>query len=255
MIKTQIAGKHLIHLDKINSTNLYALELLQKKEIPEGTIIIVREQFSGRGQNKNRWESEPGKNLTFSIILHPAFLLPEKQFQLNKFISLAIFDFVSEVMPGQKVSIKWTNDIYINDDKVAGILINNVIQGHSFSHSVIGIGLNINQAQFTSDAPNPVSLKMITGKNYDLEECLNILCLCIDNRYYQLMSGKTENINNEYFTHQYRLDSFYPFLYKEEKVIAKITGFDPFGRLLLVTEKGGDLSCDQQDLEYLIGGK
>jgi len=251
-MKTQIAGTHLIRLDKINSTNLYALELLQKKEIHEGTLIIAREQFSGRGQSKNRWESEPGQNLTFSIILHPAFLLPEKQFQLNKFISLALFDFVSELIPGQKVTIKWTNDIYINDKKVAGILINNVIQGNSFLHSVIGIGLNINQTQFTSDAPNPVSLKMITGKNYDLEECLNALCRCIDKRYFQLMSGKTENIDNEYFTHQYRLGYFCPFLYKGEKVIAKITDFDSFGRLLLVMENGGRLSCDQQDLRYVI---
>ncbi len=251
-MKTQIAGSHLIRLDKINSTNLYALELLQNKELPEGTLIIAREQFSGKGQNKNRWESEPGKNLTFSTIIHPTFLLPEKQFQLNKFISLAIFDFISELIPGQKVTIKWTNDIYINDNKAAGILINNTIQGNSFLHSVIGIGLNINQTHFTSDAQNPVSLKMITGKNYDLEECLNALCLCIDNRYFQLMSGKTENIDNEYFTHQYRLGSFCTFLYKGEKVVAKITGFDSFGRLLLVTEKGNCLSCDQQDLKYVI---
>ena len=133
--------KNIIKKNQISSTNTVAIELLKKEELPEGTIIWADEQTKGRGQRGNSWESEPGTNLTISIILFPHFLKAEDQFLLSKVTSLAITDYLANRF--NQVTIKWPNDIYVANDKIAGILIENSIIGSSFEYAVIGIGLNI----------------------------------------------------------------------------------------------------------------
>lgn len=207
-------GKNIIEIEETGSTNLYASDLLRSKEIPEGTVISAFRQSSGRGLGSNSWESEAGKNLTISIILYPSFLPIEKQFMLNKVVSLGVYDIITKLIENTNslvnksiVKIKWPNDIYIGDKKVSGILIENAIIGNKFLHSIVGIGININQEIFLSDAPNPVSLKNITGKEYGLKECLELLCSYLDKRYFQLKNDNYKAIDKDYLSTLYVVSS------------------------------------------------
>ena len=154
-----------IHLNETHSTNSYLRELIMReKEQPEGTVVITDYQTAGRGQKGNSWESERGKNLTFSILLHPNHIPPGKQFILSQLISIAIVGVLKKY--DRHFTIKWPNDIYWKEKKIAGMLIEVDLTGSSLSNAIIGIGININQRHFKSDAPNPVSLTQITGKEH-----------------------------------------------------------------------------------------
>jgi BirA family biotin operon repressor/biotin-[acetyl-CoA-carboxylase] ligase len=249
-----IIGQNMIVLDSVDSTNIYAASLLAHNQPPEGTIITARNQFKGRGQDTNTWESEDGKNITISVILYPVFLPIERQFQLNKAIALALFDFTNRYFPSS-ISIKWPNDIYIDDRKVAGLLINHSILGDKFLHSVIGIGFNINQMDFVSDAPNPVSLKMVTGQEYNLNSCLKNLCEDLNIRYDQLRNKEYHLLDEDYQNKLYRYGSILPFRHDGRIIHAKITGVDEYGRLMLMTSGGEKLTCQQKEIEYIANLK
>ena len=132
-------------------------QLIKNTEVAEGTVVLAKEQTSGRGQVNNTWESSYGDNLLMSIVLYPEFLHAGNQFLLSKFVSLAIVDFLSYYL--ENVTIKWPNDIYVGNKKIAGVLIENSLRGAFISSSVVGIGLNVNQTEFSSSIPNPTSLK------------------------------------------------------------------------------------------------
>ena len=169
--------------DSLESTNKYC-ELLDLSAVGEFTVVCAREQTAGIGQRGNVWHSEPGKNLTFSLVLKPTFLPFEQQYMLTKTVSLGVADCLIPLLPvGQEVSIKWPNDIYIGMGKVCGILISNHVSGSSLSSSVVGIGLNVNQTAFPEWIPNPVSLKQVTGQEEALEPLLLRLVDCIAFRY------------------------------------------------------------------------
>ncbi|MBK6281348.1 MAG: biotin--[acetyl-CoA-carboxylase] ligase [Draconibacterium sp.] len=179
-----MTGKNTIFLTEVESTNNYANQLVLSKAAEHGTVVLAQYQKKGKGQQGNSWESEPGKNLLASIILFPDFLSAAKQFYLSKIASLSIVDFLKTETSG--ITIKWPNDIYIDNKKVAGILIENAIKGHNLSSSIIGIGLNLNQELFVTDAPNPVSLKQVSTKDYEIE---NIAETIFDNmiHWYQIL--------------------------------------------------------------------
>ena len=168
-----MTGSKYIILNEIESTNNYANQLILSNAAEEGTVVLTHYQIKGKGQGKNNWESEYGKNLLMSLILYPDFLPAESQFMISKIVSIALIEFLKNET--DLVSIKWPNDIYADDRKVAGILIENSIKGQNLSSSVLGIGLNLKQLIFTSDAPNPVSLGQITGKNYEIERVAKIV--------------------------------------------------------------------------------
>ncbi len=243
--------ENIIRLKTITSTNTYALELLKTRNVPNGTIIITDEQTAGKGQDKAKWESEAGKNLTITLILYPDFLLAEKQFQLNKCIALGIHDFVKSTFNDHKVHIKWPNDIYIDKKKVAGTLIVNSIIGNAFEFSVIGIGLNINQKLFRSDAPNPVSFQMLSGKEIDLDVALKELCANVSNRYDQLIKNNISVINNDYLNSLYQINSWNKYNYKGSIIEAMIMGVSEYGRLVLHTKLAEEIECDVKELVYL----
>ncbi|MDP4187625.1 MAG: biotin--[acetyl-CoA-carboxylase] ligase, partial [Bacteroidota bacterium] len=171
-------------MTEIDSTNYFAMNLAMKPDTEEFTVVWADEQTSGRGEGNNFWESEAGKNLTFSIILKPCFLKIEQQFFLSKAISLAIANFLQPI--AGHISVKWPNDIYWKNKKICGILIENIVEQNIIRNSIAGIGLNINQEKFLSNAPNPVSLKNIMKQDYDLEFCLKEILLQIE-RFYQLL--------------------------------------------------------------------
>ena len=233
----------IVHrITETNSTNNYAASEMLTKRLSEGTVIVADSQNDGRGQGTNKWESEPGKNLTFSIVLYPEFLEVSRQFKLSNAISLGLADFLSGLTDG--VSIKWPNDIYIGNKKVAGILIENSIRINKISTCIAGIGLNVNQQVFVSDAPNPVSLRQITGIEYELDSLLKGLCLKIDLRYKMLLDGVLSEIDKDYAAILYQQGIWAPYSDENGDFDGRILGVDHIGRLRIET-RSGKVNCYQ----------
>jgi BirA family biotin operon repressor/biotin-[acetyl-CoA-carboxylase] ligase len=241
-----------IKLKTIDSTNQYAEQLLTKHLVKVETIILADEQTSGKGQGDNIWESEPGKNATFSLILFPFFLSPENQFLLNKSITLGIIDFLNSLSLGQKVSIKWPNDIYAGNRKMGGILIQNTICGREFESSIAGIGLNLNQVKFHPLLQNPVSLKQITGKSYNVEEVVNNIVDSIDERYQQLKRGSFETLGRDYQEHLFRIDEWKDYIVNKKVIKGKIKGVDDNGFLKVEIKNGVELCFQHGDIDFVF---
>lgn len=224
-------GQNVVTLKRVDSTNDYLKkELTKSTPLPEGTVILAEEQFAGRGQVNNSWFAEPGKNLTLSLLLLPTFLNPDRQFLLNKSISIAINDTLAVII-GENVKIKWPNDIYFGDEKIGGVLIENILRGNTLKYSIIGIGLNVNQTDFPPDVKNVTSLKKILQKDYDLNSLLNDLCNSIEQRYLQLRAGKIDRIDQDYIKGLYRLNESHRFRIGQEELNGTITGTDKNGLL------------------------
>jgi BirA family biotin operon repressor/biotin-[acetyl-CoA-carboxylase] ligase len=199
-------GQNLVTIKEVDSTNTFLKTLLSNsKPLPEGTVIMAESQYAGRGQQENKWHSEPGKNLTFSILLTPSFLAVSNQFDLNRVVSLGVFDALQPYL-GDKLKIKWPNDIYYDDHKLGGILIETHIQGNQIKDAIIGIGLNINQESFLPGAANAISLKQILHKDYDLRTILLEICGHIEAYYLNLKAGKLLFVRNLYLTRLYWLN-------------------------------------------------
>lgn len=241
----------IIRLPEIKSTNSYAIELLSKERPEEGCVIIADHQTEGKGTETNSWESKKGENLTFSIILYPT-IAADRQFILNKAISLGIFDFLSALLPDQKVTIKWPNDLYIENKKVCGILIQNSVMGNMLDYMVVGIGLNVNQTIFNSDAPNPVSLKMMTGLEFSLDDLLQKLIHFIFERYIYASTKTTRKIESDYHRALYRLKEWHEFLINDIKVYAKITGTNAYGQIVLENKNDELLVCNLKEVKFII---
>jgi len=229
-------GSTIERIHETDSTNNYAATCLLTKRPLEGAVYVADSQIDGRGQISNKWESEPNKNLTFSILIYPGFLEIVRQFEISKAISLGVADYLTELT--DHVSIKWPNDIYIDNRKVAGILIENSISGHIISSCIVGIGLNMNQQLFISDAPNPVALAQVTGVIYDLHESLLNLCKKIDVRYQQLQAGNFEKIDEDYKKILYRRGYWSPFCDETGDFQGRILGVDKIGQLMIETRSG-----------------
>lgn len=242
---------NIIRLSEVDSTNNYAIRLLAASKPKEGTLIVADTQSKGRGTESNTWESEPGKNLTFSLILYPPINV-DKQFFLNKALSLGIHDFLKHVLPKNQISIKWPNDIYIEDKKICGILIQNSVSGYNFEYVVAGIGLNVNQKIFLSDAPNPVSITQLTGVEYTLPEILNSLFQHIAMRYNQVCEEKYNEIEADYHKVLYQINKLNTFYYQGEAMEAIIKGTNEYGQLLLDTTNNMKIVCNFKEIIYKI---
>ena len=223
----------IICVQQTASTNSHLLQLSNVENLAEGTIVVTDQQTQGRGHGDNSWESEPGANLTFSIILYP--ISSVCAFVLSKAISLAVYDFVSQYVPD--VSVKWPNDVYVGERKIAGILIENFFEGPWLTKSIVGIGLNINQESFLSDAPNPVSLRQLTGKTYPLENCLQDLHAHIAVRY-RMITENADKLNSDYLQNLYRFGQLNRFSVDDILFDATITGVNEYGMLEITTVDG-----------------
>lgn len=197
---------HIIWLQECGSTNA---ELSAMTDAPANTVVATRCQTAGRGQRGASWEAEPGKNLTFSQLLRPAAIPPAHQFELSMLVSLAVTDTVDKFLARHgshlKAKIKWPNDIYVNDCKLAGILIENKLMGAAIDRSIVGIGLNVNQEQFRSDAPNPVSIIQLCGHSTPLEPLLEALTQRIAD-YIDNYDGDSTALKARYMQRLYRAD-------------------------------------------------
>lgn len=233
-LHTLFIGHPIKILDQVDSTNSFALNLLREAPCAEGCVIWAKEQSLGRGQRGTTWSSEPGANLTFSVILRPHFLSIEGQFQLTKAIALAVAGFVSHVLEDYAhVKIKWPNDIYVKNCKIAGILIENVLEQSAMKYSVAGIGLNVNQLVFDPSVPNPISLRSLAGKEFDTEDCLVQLCSFIEKQYLDLRAGNYQQLDEAYHNLLYRRGVQGSFKWNGERVEAEIEGVNKAGHLVL----------------------
>lgn len=249
-MKIMPVGSKVIFIRNLPSTNTYALSLLASEKPEEGTIVRTDFQSAGRGQPGNKWDSEPGKNLLFSIILYPERILPINQFMISMAISLGMHDYLAGKFEGCK--IKWPNDIYINDDKIAGILIESAIMGNTIAHMVAGIGLNVNQETFRSDIPNPVSMKILGGTGYDLDECLAELSELIGSRYDEVKSTRTYGrIRQEYTSKLYRLNTKNAFRDLAGHFTGTIKGVDKSGVISIEDEKGRNRRYSFREVEFI----
>jgi BirA family biotin operon repressor/biotin-[acetyl-CoA-carboxylase] ligase len=245
----QIIGNLIVRLEVIDSTNNYAKQQIREDELAEGTVFLTYEQTSGRGQQKNIWESEPRQNLLFSIVLCPDFVEMRRQFQLSKVVSLGIYGAINKYVSG--VKIKWPNDIYVGDRKLCGILIENSVMNGVLSNSVIGIGLNVNQTIFRSDAPNPVSLKMLTNQHYDSEEILSAILSEIDRYYSMLRDGQEELIDREFEVALYRINEFHFYKTEDEVFEGQIIGVNEIGQLQIRKKDENLLEFSFKEVEFL----
>ena len=242
---------NIIIYDTVDSTNTKIKELLYLEDIPEFTVVAALFQTTGKGQGGNSWESERGENLTFSVLLMPHFLEPSQQFYLSKIVSLAINDTLTSYRIKSK--IKWPNDIYVGDKKIAGILIENSIIGSKLSESFVGIGLNVNQEVFVSDAPNPVSMFNILGKVTFHEDLLEVLLISIDVAYEMLKAGEFEILDKMYMKHLYRSEGMHMYRDSEGEFMAEIMDVEPTGRLVLEDENGKVRRYTFKEVEFVLG--
>jgi len=226
--QTLFTGQQILHLSTCASTNTVASELLLKNKATEGCVVITDHQTAGRGQRGNTWEAEPDKNITLSLILKPNYLNVQQQFYLTMAVSLAILDTLQEVAP-DNIKIKWPNDIVARDKKLAGILIQNSINGTYLQHSVVGIGLNVNQKIFTY--PQASSLANLCNREFDRVALTNKLLEQLEKRYLELKSNQLEKLKFAYLQVLYRYQSLHQFKIEDQITEGQIVGIDTFGRL------------------------
>ena len=259
---------HYHHFEQIDSTNAF----LQRKQ-SEGDIrnwvVSADEQTAGKGMGNNGWESEVGKNLTFSLAADMGFLPAERQFLLSEAVPLGIIEVLDEVisdgfegisflaevvrlesMPS-KLSIKWPNDLYYGNRKLAGILINSTIKANMMDISIIGIGLNVNQMQFKDWPTHPISLKMITGKDYELQPLLEQIAEHITIKVEQLKSDPTI-IEQNYLKRLFRYRTWADYEVDGKVLRLFMMGIDPFGRLQLVDEQQKLHCYEVKQIKFLV---
>lgn len=237
-LNTLFLGKVLLEYERLDSTNSQAQRLLKEKTPAEGTVIFTMEQYSGRGQMGNSWFSDRFKNLATSIILYPKIDFPSRQFALNQVIALGVRDCLSSLGIND-VKVKWPNDIMIGHKKVAGILIQNAISRKRISHSIIGIGINVNQDHFPNDIGKPTSLYLENKESFDIREVLQSLCVHIEYWYLKLNASRFGQINDEYHAHLYLKNESH--LFKDKEGVAfegKIIGVAKSGMLEIDTIEG-----------------
>lgn len=238
--------------DSLESTNKYC-EALDLAEVEDFTCYWALSQTAGIGQRGNQWHASPGKNLTFSLVLHPTFLPADRQFKLTEALSLGVMDFIEGIDVIESIpsiaSIKWPNDIYVAGHKICGTLVSTRLQGNAIATAICGIGLNVNQMEFPDWVTNPTSLALLTGKEYDLEPLLRQLLACIERRYNVLRSGVNPEL--EYLAHLLNLGTRARYIYNNEEITATITGVDPHGRLLLTVDDGQCLCCGMKEISLI----
>ncbi len=239
-----------IHLGQIDSTNAY-LQRQQSETDIRNWVVSADEQTAGKGMGSNGWESEVGKNLTFSLALDASFLPAERQFFLSETVALGLLYALDDLLPKEKLHIKWPNDVFYENRKLAGILINSTIKANRMDVSIIGIGLNVNQMQFKDWPTHPISLKQITGKDYDLQPLLGKIVESIYNKVEILKTDPTA-IEEAYLQRLYRYRTWADYEVDGKVMRLFMTGIDAFGRLMLVDEADNSYCFDIKGIKFLI---
>lgn len=232
LANTFFLGKDIHYLPECHSTNVIAHQRFRERTVGEGSIILTDRQTKGRGQRGNRWFSEPGMNLTFSLVLTPVFLEAQGQFGLNMAVALGIRQALSAYVPD--ILVKWPNDlVHETSGKLGGILIENSVSSQGIEVSIVGIGLNINQTHFPF--PGATSIARLTGETVDKDEIFRKVISTIEKYYFQLKISGESAIREEYLGHLFRFEKTGPF-YDEKPFVGKIVGISEQGKLIIEKE-------------------
>ena len=230
----------VVHIDETDSTNHWL------KAHGEGTMVVVADfQTAGKGCGSNLWESERGQNLTFSMLIHPEALEARAQFRITEVVSVALCNTLERYIY-KEVDIKWPNDIYVGDQKICGILIENRLQGSVIKDSIIGIGLNVNQQAFLSDAPNPVSMWQLTGQETNREALLEAFLQAFNEAW------ESETISKAYRQRLYRREGYHAFCDKDGRFEAKLRNVLNDGMLVLEDREGQRRNYAFKEIKYII---
>lgn len=248
-METLFIGQNLIKIDSVDSTNNFIAKLNNRTKLPEGSAILAQNQNSGKGQRGNSWVSEPKKNLLTSVLLRPLFLLGRHQFYLSKITGLAALETIRR-FTGEEVKIKWPNDIYINEKKVAGILIENNIVGNSITSAIIGLGLNVNQTNFAK-LPMATSLKAHSKTDKLIDEIAEAFYSLLEKWYLILKQNKLKEISSNYHQNLYRVEEWANYEISSKKIKAKILRVDEEGLLHLLDDTNKEINCDIKEVVYL----
>jgi BirA family biotin operon repressor/biotin-[acetyl-CoA-carboxylase] ligase len=247
LANTLFLGKDIHFLTECHSTNDLALEKVRSRDVAEGSIIITDSQTKGRGQRGNQWWTEPGKNLTLSLVLQPYFLDTSEQFELNIIISLAVAELLSDYLIG--IKIKWPNDlVHEEKGKIGGILIENIVNQRGIEYSVLGIGLNINQN--FSEFPKVTSFLSLTGREWDKWEIFKLLVSKIEKYYIKLKKGDKIDLRNQYLDRLFRMEQWCE--YDDGQVfMGKIIGINREGKLIIEKKDGSLNHYGFKEVKYL----
>ena len=236
----------IIHIDETDSTNGWLREFATDEHGDANIVVVAEYQTAGRGCGSNSWESERGKNLTFSVLLHPTEIPADCQFRISEAVSVALCETLEQLI--SPVSIKWPNDIYVGDRKICGILIENQLRGRLISDSIVGIGLNVNQTEFLSDAPNPMSIAQISGHEEDREELLQAFL----QRLSATMEMDPEALVGAYRSRLYRREGYHPFSDSEGAFEAKVQNVLDDGRLVLLDTHGSARIYAFKEVQFVV---
>ncbi len=229
----------IIHIEETDSTNRWL------KAHGEGTMVVVADyQTAGKGCGTNSWESERGKNLTFSMLIHPTDIPASQQFRITEVVSVALCEVLEQYIGD--VSIKWPNDIYMGDKKICGVLIENRLQGNVIVDSIIGIGLNVNQTEFVSDAPNPVSLRQLLGREIDREALLHDFLETLET------VSSSETTYSAYRNKLFRLGKQAVFSDETGRFEGTIQDVETDGRLLIKDLAGQERRYAFKEVQFVI---
>jgi BirA family biotin operon repressor/biotin-[acetyl-CoA-carboxylase] ligase len=247
-----------LHLESVDSTNSFLLRKQEEGDI-RGLVVSAEEQTAGKGMGTNTWESEPGANLTFSMAVDMAFMKAADQFLLSQAVPLGLLDVLDNFLglthhsvPMGMLTVKWPNDIYFDEHKLAGILINSTIKADMMDVSVIGIGLNVNQMRFQDWPTHPISMKMVLGKDVALESLLKQLVNAVDSRIQQLRSSEgVARIKKDYLSRLYRYHQWGDYETKDGIVKLYVDGIDEFGRLITLDDMGNSHIFDIKEIKFL----
>lgn len=239
---------NIIEFKELSSTNDYAVEITRQKYVPDFTVVRSDFQTKGRGQIGNAWVSNAGENLLFSVVLHPTHIPANNQFILSQSVALAVRNTVSCFC--EDVYVKWPNDVYVGQEKIAGILIENLLSGKIIETSIVGIGLNVNQTEFLG-VPNPTSLCKHVGQRLECGKILELFLDCL-RKYYTLANGNAENIREEYLQNLYLRET--PNLFRDSvgTFMGTIVSVDVDGRIHIVDDSGLERKYYFKEVEYCI---
>ncbi len=239
----------IIRLEETASTNSYLRGLVEKEPLAGGSVVVADFQTAGRGQKGNSWESERGKNLMFSVILYPHFLPANRQFLISQITALSVKETLDEYVDG--IAVKWPNDIYYKERKICGMLLEHSLQGSEIERTLTGVGLNVNQLRFASDAPNPVSLRQITGCEEDRAALLRTMLCAFERNLRLLQEGGFDTLHTRYMSRLYHGGAFFPFEDKDGRFCARISAVSPLGTISLTDTDGRGRSYAFKEMRFV----
>ncbi len=235
---------------RLNSTNLYASQIVHSQTRKNPFWVRTDDQFAGKGQGIRKWSSEPGLNLTGTLVIFPEQFAVTRQFDLSKVFAVAAAAFLELFL--DEIRIKWPNDLYHGDRKIGGILIETAILGNYIDHAILGIGININQLKFPSHLPNPVSISSLTGQQYDLTEMETLFLELFLNQYRLIENEKYDEINRLYVNRLYKFEENASFKADDNIFTARIIGVNEYGHLIIETAAGNTQTFAYQEIEYIL---